>query len=283
MKKDFNLFFAFERLLFLSHIDEHQEYVQLLVARLKAYVLALGNAELTALWNTFESYSLIEDLLYKQPKSAEETVEITELNATRTTILAYILTCIDNVVKRSPHAADVEKAKHLDHVSEPYKNATTKNIMGKTADIRNFVLDVLQEPNATYATDLHLMDTFLVMDATNKDLEEKYVVRAQLWLEKEKYGTLTQFHPVINEAMQQVADKIERLHLVNEELVQDDSVRAKLDAIIATWNAMTEQLERTLTQRGVTVSHSKTPPTYPTPPANPQPPSPPTPPPPFGE
>ena len=257
MKKNEILFFSFGRLVYHLRSDEHQEYCRLIVERIEARVLAIGDAALTALWNTFKKYAIIEDFLYSRPKSAEETTVITELNGKRTNMLVYILDFIENVIKHSPHAADVEKAKHLNHVSEPYKKAPTKNIMGKTADIRNFVQDVLQEPNATCVTDLHLMPTFLELDAANKDLEASYMLRAELWLEKEKYGTLTQLRSLEDAAMQKVADRVKVLHLVNEETAKDSGVRAQLEAIAQAWNAVTEQSERTLSQRGVLVSLKK--------------------------
>ncbi|GHT36805.1 hypothetical protein FACS189435_0510 [Bacteroidia bacterium] len=277
MNKDSHLILTFAWLLSRARIDEHQEYVQWLEERLEARVLALGNAELTGLWNNVKKYAALEDILYNQPKNAEETQSIAKLNGKRTKILVYILACIDNIVKRSPFEADVEKANHLDYVSEPYKKSAAKNIMGKTADIRNFVLDVLQEPYAAYAADLHLTEAFQALDTANKDLEADYMFRAELWLEKEKYGTLTQLRPLEDQALQDVADKIEVLHLVNEQTAKDESLRAQLEGIIKIWNAASEQLQRTLAQRGTSISLNKPSPNYPAPPANPQPPSPPAP------
>ena len=273
------LIFHFRRMLDKLRSDEHQEYVKLVMEEIEARVLAIGNPQLTAQWEIFKNYAIIEDFLSNKPRSAEETPVIANLNAERTTILAYIFFAIENIVKRSPHAEDVVKAKHLDHVLEPYKNALGKNIAGKSADIYNVIQDFKLEPNATYAAALNVMKTIPLLETANSTLESNYKRRAELWLEKENYGTLTQLHPIEEEAMQTVADTLEALYRANELGAKDDALHAQFEAIFNAWNAITEQFVRTLAKRGTTISLSKPSPGYPTTTANPQPPSPTVPPP----
>ncbi|GHV47942.1 hypothetical protein FACS1894181_02470 [Bacteroidia bacterium] len=277
MNKD-ELILSVSKLTYNLHVDEHQEYVSLVIAAIEARVLAIGDPALAAVWNPFKTYGTIEDLLYRQPKSAEETVVITGLNIKRTDSLTYVLNVIENAAKRSPLPAEKENAKHLDHLSEPYKKAAAKNIPAKTADIRNFVLDLKLEPNATYAEALHLTEAVLALEAENNELESNYVLRAQLWLEKEQYGSLTQLRPLEDDAMQEVADTLKVLYKANERVTKDEALHAKFEAIFTAWNAITEQFDRVLAQRGTKISRDKPSPNYPTPPAEPEPPSPPSPP-----
>ncbi|GHV47739.1 hypothetical protein FACS1894181_01810 [Bacteroidia bacterium] len=278
MNIDESLFLSYGRLLYHLRIDEHQEYVQIILSRMEPRILAIGDIRLTALWNEFKGFGTLEDLLYSQPKSAEETAVITDLNGKRTTILIYIFDFIDNILNKSPHEDDVEKAKHLDHMSEPYKKAPGKNIAGKTADIRNFIEDIMVEPYATYATDLNLMKTIPVLRAANIELETNYILRAAMWKEKEKYGSLSQLRPIEDDAMQKATDMAEFLYKVNEYGAKDEALRAKFEALFTAWNSITEQFERVLAQRGIKIPHDKPSPNYPTPPEDPQPPSPPEPP-----
>ncbi|GHV51340.1 hypothetical protein FACS1894181_13050 [Bacteroidia bacterium] len=280
MNKNEVLIFHFRRLLRLLRSGEHQQYIELLVKTITSYVLSIGDPELLAQWEILKNYAAIEDFLYNQPKSAEETGVIADLNVHRTATLTYALTFIDNVAKRSPHPEDKEKAKHLDHASEPYKKAAAKNIPTKSADIRNLVQDLKQEPYATYAEDLNLMRSLLILETENNELDAEYVRRAELWLEKEQHGSLTEFHPIEEEALQTVADTLEFLYKVNERGAKDAALRAKFDAIFTGWNAITEQFERVLAQRGTKITIDKPSHNYPTPPPNPEPPSPPVPPPP---
>ena len=257
MERKDDFVFNFGRTAHLLRNAEHQEYVSQIMKGAEASVLAVGDTELTALWNKFKKYGIIEELLRRQPKSAEETEIITVLNARRTDILLYILSTLHHTIKRSTHAEDVEWAKHLSFLSEAYKKTAGKNIVSKSADIRKFVQTVKQEPYATYANGLNLMRTFLILEAANMEVESNYELRALLWLEKEKYGTLSQLRKLEDEAMRKVADMLEFLYRVNEREAKDEAMRARLEAIFTTWNANTEQFVRVLAHRGTRVTLKK--------------------------
>ena len=237
METVYDFIFYFGRVMHFLRNPEHQEYVRTIVEDIEANVLAIGDAELTDLWNTFKKYTIYEEFLHHQPRTAEETATITALNTKRTDILLYIFSTLQQIVKRSPHAQDVEWAKHLRYISKPYRKAPGKNLMSKSADIHGFVNVVKQEPYATYANGLNLMRTFLILEKVNKELESNYELRALLWLDKDKYGSLSQLRPKEDEAMLNVADTLQFLHRANERGAKDETLRARLESIFTVWNA----------------------------------------------
>ena len=152
---------------------------------------------------------------------------------------------------RLPIAEKAEAAKRLNFLLKPYRDAYRLPLAQETANIRDFILKMKEEENATDIETLGLTEMVTLLDEANKSFNALYKGRSGEILVRSTSDTMKTIRPKVDAAFSQLFDAVNGLYIVNELTTKDATKRQELGKVIDDINSLLIQLQKTLIRAGV--------------------------------
>lgn len=190
-----------------------------------------------------------EDDAYMQNQAYENTKEIEAADRKRDDYFLYLAQTIDTNVY-CPIAIKKAAAQALKYALSPYRGANTKPLAENTALITNFVQDLQKPANAAHVTTLGLTEAVAELKTANEAFNALYAGRSDEKLVRAGSETMKTVRPKVDEAYRALCSAINALYQVNELVTRNESSRTALGGVIDAINAITLQLQQTLSRRG---------------------------------
>ncbi|MDR1982025.1 MAG: DUF6261 family protein [Tannerellaceae bacterium] len=170
---------------------------------------------LTALWNTYHSFYLKEDMIFKQSRRLEETKELVKIDKNRKAAFKAIKYTIMAAIYSQIQAIQATGEK-LNYILNNYKDAFRQSYGESIAEITNFIHDLQKPSNEEDVELIGLKEAIEALSTINKLFETIYNKRSNDLRSIEEQGTMLQIRSKVDKAYNELVNGINSLYVSNE-------------------------------------------------------------------
>jgi hypothetical protein len=233
---------SFNRSRNAEHIQYHSDTLAVVTA-----VLAV-KYNFSAFLEAYAALYKQEEEVFAQNQAFEYTKVIESKDLKRDNLWMFIKMTIEGNLL-SP---DVEKqaiAETLAFAIKPYRNAHELPYAENTAQITSVIAELQREDLAKNIATLGLTDAVAQLGAANTDFNETYIARTDEKLNRVSADKMKTLRPRVDRAFVDVCNVISVLYQANELTTQTPETASELGSVIDRINALSLQLQQTISLR----------------------------------